>query len=252
MKPDYIGAIVVEAKNYGYGARNNPKAWCLHTPEEPADSNPITPYYFHNTDRQASTHYYVSYTGLVFQCVPEDEGAYANGVEGKPWPEWANPDVNLNLQTLSIELEGYAKSIHETMKRGEPQWNATITLMADRCKERGIDPELTFPHFAVSRYRSDPGALDIAQLITDVKGIIYEDGGDDLRAAIIDAGGNYYFVGPGYRTYLGTTPTGLAEMGYPIIPVGADGAPKSYDSLFAIPSMEEITIKEMLTRLKND
>lgn len=170
----------MEARNYGYARKNEPKAWCLHTPEEPADSNPITPYYFHNTTRQASTHYFVSYLGLVFQCVPENSGAYANGVEGKPYPAWADPDVNLNLQTLSIEIEGYASSIHQTMVRGGPQWKALTELMAHRCSALGIDPELTFGHKEVSIYRVDPGALDIRAVIDDVKAIMEGDGGDDL------------------------------------------------------------------------
>src|SRR3972149_6036725 len=97
MDADYPGAIVVEAKNYGYYSGNRPLAWCLHTPEEVADSNPQTPYYFHNTNRDASTTYFVSYWGFVFQCVPESEGAYANAVEGKPYPDWADSTRNLNI-----------------------------------------------------------------------------------------------------------------------------------------------------------
>ena len=108
---DYPGAIVVEAANYGYKGgpngylTNEPKAWCLHTPEEPADDIPSTPYYFETTNRLSSTHYFVSYLGFVFQMVPEIHGAYANGVQGKSYPSWANSSRNLNLQTLSIEIE---------------------------------------------------------------------------------------------------------------------------------------------------
>ena len=168
---DYPGAIVVEAAQYGYpkGARNNhPKAWCLHTPEEVADSQPSTPYYFHNTTRNASTTYFVSYLGLVFQCVPESEGAYANAVEGKPYPVWPDSKVNLNLQTLSIEIEGYAATIHQTMPRGSPQWKALVNLMAHRCKALNIPPGRTFGHYQVSVNRSDPGQLNIPLLVADV------------------------------------------------------------------------------------
>ena len=166
---NYPGAIVVEAANYGYGTLNIPKAWCLHTPEEPADNNPQTPYYFHNTTKEASTTYFVSYLGLVFQCVPEKEGPYGNAVEGKPYPIWANPTINLNLQTLSVEIEGYAASIHQTMPRGSAQWRALIDLLAHRCKALGILPSRTFGHYQVSIYRSDPGQLDIDAIIEDVK-----------------------------------------------------------------------------------
>ena len=170
---DYPGAIVVPSRNYGYVAAgqhltNNPKAWCLHTPEEPADNVPQTPYYFAETNRDASTTYFVSYLGLVFQCVPESEGAYANAVEGKPYPVWADSKVNLNLQTLSVEIEGYAATIHQTMPRGSVQWKALVDLMAHRCKARNIPPGRTFGHYQVSVNRSDPGQLNIPLLITDV------------------------------------------------------------------------------------
>jgi len=170
---DYPGAIPVLARNFGYVVNgkhltNNPKAWALHTPEEPADNVPSTPYYFEETNRDASTTYFVSYLGFVFQCVPESEGAYANAVEGKPYPAWADSTVNLNLQTLSIEIEGYAATIHQTMPRGSPQWKALVNLMAHRCKARNIPPGRTFGHYAVSIYRSDPGQLNIPLLVTDV------------------------------------------------------------------------------------
>jgi len=168
MNADYPGAIVVEAANYGYFSGNRPLAWCLHTPEEPADDDPQTPYYFHNTNRDASTTYFVSYWGFVFQCVPESEGAYANAVEGKPYPDWADSTRNLNLQTLSVEIEGFAASIHQTMPRGSPQWKALVELMAHRCKALNIPPERTFGHYEVSIYRSDPGQLNTQQVIADV------------------------------------------------------------------------------------
>lgn len=169
---DYPGAIVVEAAQYGYGLwKNHPKAWCLHTPEEKPDDYPGTPYYFHNlTDRRASTTYFVSYLGLVFQCVPEGEGAYANAREGIDGLfDWETPNWNLNLETLSVEIEGYAASIHITMPRSSPQWNALVRLMAHRCLALSIPPERTFGHYQVSKYRSDPGQLNIPAVIADVK-----------------------------------------------------------------------------------
>ena len=173
FQPNYPGAIVVEARNYGYvvGGQhltNNPKAWALHTPEEPPDNVPSTPYYFASPDRDASTTYFVSYLGFVFQMVPESEGAYGNAVEGKPYPVWADSKVNLNLQTLSVEIEGYAATIHQTMPRGSPQWKTLVNLMAHRCKALNIPPGRTFGHYAVSVYRGDPGQLNIPLLVTDV------------------------------------------------------------------------------------
>ena len=193
FQPDYPSAIVVEAAQYGYpkGAHNNqPRAVCLHTPEEVADSEPQTPYYFHNTTRDASTTYFVSYLGFVFQMVPESEGAYGNAVEGKPYPAWADSTVNLNLQTLSVEIEGYAATIHQTMPRGSPQWKALVALIAHRCKARNIPPGRTFGHYAVSIYRSDPGQLNIPLLVIDVIAALQPEEEDmatliELEAAIL-------------------------------------------------------------------
>ena len=165
---DYPGAIVVPARWFGYGQPNRPKAWALHTPEEPADDHMGTPYYLQTTDRQASAHYFVSFHGFVCQLVPESEGAYANAVEGKTYPVWADSKINLNLQTLSIEIEGMAATIHQTMPRNSAQWNALVNLMAHRCKALNIPPGRTFPHKDVSIYRSDPGQLNIPLLVTDV------------------------------------------------------------------------------------
>lgn len=164
MNKDYAGAEVLEARNYGYSTQNHPKAWCLHTSE-----GFNTARYFHTTDRQASTHYVVEQGGKVWQCVPESEGAYANAVEGKPYPAWADPSVNLNLQTIGVEIEGFAWSVRDTMPRGSVQWNALVELLADRCKALGMPPENTIGHYMVSTNRSDPGTLDIGAVIEDVQ-----------------------------------------------------------------------------------
>ena len=194
---DYPGAIVVEAAHYGFpkGARNNrPKAWCLHTPEEPADDHMSTPYYLQKTDRDASVHYFVSFHGFVCQLVPEAEGPYANGVEGKPYPVWADSGVNLNLQTLSIEIEGYAATIHQTMPRGSPQCNALVNLMAHRCKALNIPPGRTFGHYVVSVNRSDPGQLNIPLLITDVIAATEDDMTATEFAAMLKANPDFVAV----------------------------------------------------------
>lgn len=182
---DYKGAIQVEAAQYGYVANNNPKAWCLHTPEEPADDTPSTPYYFHNTANQASTHYYVSFTGFVYQQVPENEGAYANVREMGERFSWEDA-TNLNLQTLNIEIEGFAHNIHLTMVRGGPQWRALVMLLADRCQAHGFPIERMFGHKVVSPSRRDPGALRLDWLVHDVNKLLEEsEEGDDDMAQIL-------------------------------------------------------------------
>lgn len=185
--PDFAGAIVLPAAQYGYGGKpgtfNHARTIGLHTPEEPADDVASTPTYFHNLyNRFSSTTYFVAarlhYNAVtgeftrIFQMVPERAGAYGNAVDGKPYPDWADPNVNLNLQTYSIEIEGYAHNIHLTMPRGSDQWKALAGLMADIARRRSrIRLEWTFPHSLVSIYRTDPGQLDIDALVADALAI---------------------------------------------------------------------------------
>ena len=169
FKADYPGAIVVEAANYGYKTKNHPKGFVYHTPEEKADDDPQTPGYLAGTTRNASYTYFVSYLGFVFQLVPEIEGAYANFVNGKPYPSWANPAINLNLQSISISFEGYAATVHLTMSRGKSQWNAGVALVAHRAKALSINPDNWVGHKDVSIARSDPGRLNLAAFTQDVK-----------------------------------------------------------------------------------
>ncbi len=141
------------------GVPNIPRAWVLHTPEEPSDNNETTPAYFAGPGRQASTHYYLDSDGDVFQLVPEFAAAIANGLKGKPVPSWAGPG-SLNWQTLSVEIEGYAHSIHQTMPVGGVQFNALVNLIKGRAHVWGIplDREHIMGHYQLSIDRSDPGA----------------------------------------------------------------------------------------------
>ncbi len=192
---DYPGAIVVEAANYGYGSRkNNPKGWIYHTPEEIADADPTTPRYLAGTTRLASYTYFVSsWLALVFQLVPEHEGAYANYVNGKPYPSWADPSVNLNLQGISVSFEGMAATIHLTMPRGGPQWTAGVDLVAHRAKALNIDPDSWARHSDVSVDRGDPGQLDIDAFTADVKAKIEE---DDMKLLFYRYGSTIYIIRP--------------------------------------------------------
>lgn len=164
---DYPGAIDVPAhptniywpENHG-GVSNQPKGWVLHTPEEPADNYESTPVYFQNPNIQASTHYYLDNDGDVYQMVPERCAAIANGVIGKPYPSWANPNISLNWQSLNVEIEGYGHSIHLTMLRGSPQWQGLLKLIKHRAAAYGIplDREHIIGHYQVANNRVDPGA----------------------------------------------------------------------------------------------
>lgn len=172
---DYPGAIpfwshptnIYFPVNHG-NVENQPRAFCLHTPEEPAGDNyPGTPIWFAKPNVGGSTHYFVeaiedpNRTGYckVYQCVPETHGAIANGkTADKPWPSWADRSTSLNWQTLSVEIEGYAATIHETLT--PMQLGTVVDLIKHRAAAHGFptDREHVFGHYEVSSNRTDPGA----------------------------------------------------------------------------------------------
>lgn len=165
--PDYPGAIVFPAHvtnaydPLAHGSPNKPKAFILHTPEEPADDYPSTPHWFarFHPQQAGSTHYFASFKGQIWQCVPERWGAIANGLDGKPRPSWAGAG-SLNFQTLSVEIEGYAANIGQTLQVGGAQWKALIALIKHRCATWNIplDRQHIMGHYELSVNRSDPGA----------------------------------------------------------------------------------------------
>ena len=122
--------------------------------------------------------------------MPERHGAYANAVIGKPYPSWAEPNLpppadNLTFQSLSISFEGHAATIHRTMVRGGPQWNAGVALVAHRAKRLRINPDNWARHADVSIARRDPGSLDLVAFTLDVKAKLEDNmTNDELEAAL--------------------------------------------------------------------
>lgn len=172
--PDYPGAIDYPAHSTNtLGPPCQPKGWVLHTPEEKADGDPGTPRWFAafhaNPDQRGSTHYFVSYLGFVFQCVSEANAPIANGVLGKPYPAWANDKVSLNRQSLSVEIEGYAATIRDTISPA--QTTALLGLLAYGCEKYGIpkDRAHIIGHYEVATNRTDPGTLNIDALVAELQ-----------------------------------------------------------------------------------
>jgi N-acetyl-anhydromuramyl-L-alanine amidase AmpD len=172
VNADYPGAIVVPAHPTNIlRAVNRPKVLVLHTPEEPADNIEVTPYYFQRPNLGASTHYYADDDGDLYQMVPERSGAIANGVLGFPYPEGTDAGRSLNYQSLSIEIEGYAASIGQTMPRGGPQWRTVVAWVANRAAKYRIPIRRSriIGHYEVANNRTDPGTLDIDAIVADAQ-----------------------------------------------------------------------------------
>lgn len=155
---------IYDPANHG-GVPNHPRGLVLHTPQEPADDYESTPVYFSQPNRQASTHYYADNDGDIFQMVPERFGAIANGLRNKPRPAWADPNTSLNWQTLSIEIEGYAATINNTVTLAQ---TLTVARWIADCARRyriPVDRQHIIGHYEVADNRSDPGTLDIEGLV---------------------------------------------------------------------------------------
>lgn len=159
MTAAYPGAIEYPAHptNIISGV-NSPKVVVLHTPEEPADDYPGTAYYFAQPNRSASTTWFVSYLAFVFECVHPSKCAIANGVTpGMPYPAGTDPNISLNRQSLSIEVEGYTATIQQTITPA--QFKALVDLVRWACDTYGIpkDRAHIIGHREVASNRSDPG-----------------------------------------------------------------------------------------------
>ena len=175
---DYPGAICYPAhKNNVIDRANNAQAFFLHTPEEPVNNYESTPPYFARdlTPRRASTHFYQDSDGDVYQMVPTGVGAIANGWDPGdpprwPYPEWAIPGLSLNLQSESVEVEGYAAAMYRTCPRGGRQWNGLVSLVEYRTRIKLIplDRVHIVRHDEVSVNRGDPGTLNRDHIVEDV------------------------------------------------------------------------------------
>ena len=184
FSPDIPRAIVVPAfpwnligANDGSFPANRPKVNVYHTPEEPADDVEVTPFYFARDlrPRRASTHYYADSDGDLYQMVPEKYGAIANGVTaGKPYPAGTDPNISLNLQSRSIEIEGYAATIHLTCRRWGRQWWTVVEWAVEGYYTDGIplDRAHNIGHYEVASDRSDPGQLNINEVVEDAKMLV--------------------------------------------------------------------------------
>jgi len=194
----YPGAntsIPAHPSNIGTGI-NHPKVICLHTPEEPADGYAGTPRWFarEHPGAEGSTHYFVSWTGEVWLCVPEDRRAIANGVTvGKPYPAGTDPSVSLNLQSISVEIEGYAATIGQTLNVGQRKALVDWTVYA--CQKYGIpaDRAHIIGHYEVANNRSDPGTLPIDSIVAEVAARI-KGQEDDMPRLVRKAGTSHVYV----------------------------------------------------------
>ena len=160
-----IYAPAFEGNLGGYGRPNVPRALVLHTPEEDADQNEVTPRWFADPRARASTHYYADDDGDLYQMVADRDCAWAQGTHAgnRHWkgragalPPW-NEGVNNNCRALSIEIEGRAASIGRTLT--EAQRRTVVRWIAHQSEQYGIplDREHVVGHEELALDKRDPG-----------------------------------------------------------------------------------------------
>lgn len=158
----------------GYGYPNTPRALVLHTPEEDADGIEVTPKWFRDPRAKASTHYYADNDGDLIQMVAEIDCAWAQGTSGfnrtwkgefGAWPPWNNEGMTNNARALSIEIEGRAATIGQTIT--PEQFETVARWIAYACHKYNIpvDDDHVVRHSDLATDRSDPGTLPQAALI---------------------------------------------------------------------------------------
>jgi N-acetyl-anhydromuramyl-L-alanine amidase AmpD len=165
----------------GYGRSNEPKALVLHTPEEDADNNEITPRWFADPRAKASTHYYADDDGDLYQMVADRDCAWAQGTKAQTrhWkgathinPPWGW-GVSNNCRALSIEIEGRAASFEWT-----PEQRRTVLLwIVNRAAAYDIplDRDHIVGHEELATNKRDPGiaygTFDIDELVADARSL---------------------------------------------------------------------------------
>ncbi len=167
----------------GYGRSNVPRALVLHTPEEDADQNEVTPRWFADPRARASTHYYADDDGDLYQMVADRDCAWAQGTHAgnRHWkgaagalPPW-NEGVNNNCRALSIEIEGRAASIGRTLS--EAQRRTVVRWLADRSARYDIplDRDHVVGHEELATDKHDPGialgTFPIDELISEARAL---------------------------------------------------------------------------------
>lgn len=120
--------------NYYADRACKPIALVWHEPQERADNYESTPVYFASPNRDASTTYYGDSDGDLYQLVPLDRAPIANGLKNRPLPRFSDggPEFgaySLNMQTHSVEVEGYTATIQQTMTQAQYQGCVDLAVL---------------------------------------------------------------------------------------------------------------------------
>lgn len=166
----------------GYRPRERAKALVFHTPEEAVDNTEVTPSWFANPAAGVSTDAYADSDGDLYVMVGDRDAPFGNGAPEaqRHWkgdagarPPWHEGGVSYNVETRSIEIEGFAQTMHRTFLRGGPQWRCVVAWAALWVERDEIPPDRDhlIGHEEIDSNKGDPGlAFDFPmdELVEDI------------------------------------------------------------------------------------
>ena len=164
---------------YGGVARRQ-IAICFHTSEESWDDYESAPHWFQEARANASTGYYADSDGDLWQMVRDADFAWAQGARTRdlvlPRPSWWRDDyISYNSCMLSIEIEGRAAQIGDTLRPGGRQFQTLAAWTAFVCRKYAIPVDRThlLGHMELTRQKRDPGpSFPWSELLSAVSGLI--------------------------------------------------------------------------------
>lgn len=150
---------------------NNPVAVIIH--KTGGDATPADVYrtFINSGNPGKSAHYAIGTDGTIWQFVPENLGAGANGIPGPNieafWQPYLAQFGNLNMCTISIEhCDG---SPRNDTPLTPAQKQASFALVAHLCQKYNIPADHIKPHRSIAA-TDCPGTYPMDELIAYVKG----------------------------------------------------------------------------------
>lgn len=154
-----------------YGSERLYLGGVYHSTEDRADANDQAVAWFNDPAAKVSADWYVSADGDIWHIVPRGSYAWAQGTKpqndllGSQRPSWMIPDLSYNAQLISIESEGYAHTLQNTLKPEAPQWDSLAYVSAWEMWVGGWEgANRWLRHQDLSRVKADPGPWFLTQM----------------------------------------------------------------------------------------
>lgn len=156
---------------------NDPKAIVIHKTGGDATPQAVYQTFLASGNPGKSSHYAIGQDGSIWQFVPEELGAGANGIPGPNieafWQPYLARYGNLNMCTISIEHCDSSAKNDTPLTPAQKQ--ASFSLVAHLCQKYGIPADHIKPHRSIAA-TTCPGNYPMDDLIAYVRA-----GGDMMQ-----------------------------------------------------------------------